>query len=32
MVTDAVVAYGLSNACCGPGLSRASVAMGDGQN
>ena len=29
MVTDAVVAYGPSNACCGPGLSRVGVATAD---
>ena len=32
MVTEVLVAYGPSNTCCGPGLSRAGVAMADGQN
>ena len=30
MVTDAVVAYGPSNACCSPDPSRAGVVMADG--
>ena len=32
MVTKAVVAYGPSDACCGPGLLRAGVEMADSQN
>ena len=32
MVTNAVVAYDSSNACCGPSLSGAGVAMADGWN
>ena len=32
MATNAMVAYGPSNAYCGPGLLRAGVAMADGQD